>query len=54
MTYEISKTTTPVDVSRTIAQAQALRSAYIAALVSKASRKFAGLFNRAPRSGVTA
>ena len=44
------KTATPVEVDRLLAEANALRSAYISAAVAKASRKFTGLY-RTPRHG---
>jgi len=48
------KTATPVEVDRLLAEANALRSAYISAAVAKASHKFTGLFRTAPRGTAAA
>ncbi|HDY94425.1 MAG: hypothetical protein KBT62_12340 [Sulfitobacter litoralis] len=48
------KTATPVEVDRLLAEANALRSAYLSAAVAKASRKFTGLFRTAPRGTAAA
>ena len=47
-------TATPIEVDRLLAEANALRSAYISAAVAKASRKFTGLFRTAPRGTAAA
>ncbi len=55
MTYELNKTSvSPVDLTTAIAQAQALRSAYIASCFSAMTAKIATLFHRTPRTGVAA
>ncbi len=51
MTYQ---TATPAEVTRVLAEAQALRSAYIAAFAARTATKVRGLFNRTPRQAAAA
>ncbi|MBQ0806261.1 MAG: hypothetical protein KBT65_15565 [Sulfitobacter sp.] len=48
------RTATPADANRIIAQAQAERSAFIAAFARRTSAKLRGLFVKTPRGAVPA
>ncbi len=53
-TLNTSRTATPAEVDRVLAQAQALRSAYIAQGMRNLTARLRKLFNRAPRGAVAA